>query len=287
MYTADVNKSYLWLCVYELCIFLSGVAASLFIKDENLIMLVAVAVSLLIVVLCIRPMIPELKLFVPEKKMGLNPFLLCLSALCLVQLFATGISELGKIDSLGLFGNAKDTGESAMIWYILYVGILGPVAEEFLFRGVLLGTLKKYGKISAILISAFSFALIHGSIGAAVAAFPAGILFGYIALNYSVVYSLVFHLLSNLMFAVLPKILTAIGILQDPTILLIFLIAFSLPLLILLIVKRKEVSEKWKQVKAETVQGSVKSIFRGMWFILFNGLLILSMILSRFVPILN
>lgn len=80
-------------------------------------------------------------------------------------------------------------------------------SEEFLFRGVVYGTLRPYGRTQALLISSLTFALMHENLSQLFYTFIAGIL---LALMYewtgSIWCSVLFHLFNN-EFAVINEIL--------------------------------------------------------------------------------
>jgi len=77
--------------------------------------------------------------------------------------------------------------------------LLAPIAEELLFRGLLLRLFIPYGERGAVLLSAVLFALAHGSIFQIPYALVAGLFLGYTAVcSKGLFYPLVFHLLYNL-----------------------------------------------------------------------------------------
>ena len=92
---------------------------------------------------------------------------------------------------------------------------LAPVAEELFFRGLLLRMLAPYGERKAGLISAITFALLHGNFFQMPYAFTAGLLLACAAyFGGSLLYPLAFHLLYNLITfcaqGVSPMILLAV-----------------------------------------------------------------------------
>ncbi len=91
---------------------------------------------------------------------------------------------------------------------LLYVCLFGPVAEELLFRGIVLRTLAPYGKKLAILVSALLFGLFHGNLLQTPYAFVLGLVLGYCGLEYRLVWSMALHVGNNLLFAYgLPRLL--------------------------------------------------------------------------------
>lgn len=66
-------------------------------------------------------------------------------------------------------------------WLLVLVTVIGPVAEEFFFRGLLYGWLRtRVGILSGLLFSAFIFALLHASWVAFAPIFALGLLFGWV-----------------------------------------------------------------------------------------------------------
>ncbi|CVI65979.1 CAAX amino terminal protease self-immunity [Eubacteriaceae bacterium CHKCI004] len=100
------------------------------------------------------------------------------------------------------------TGTSKTLSMFLYAGIFGPVIEEIIYRGFLMKSLQKYGKTFAILVSAAVFGLMHGNLLQSIFAFMVGLVFGYAAMEYSIYFSILLHVLNNLLFGdVLTKLI--------------------------------------------------------------------------------
>lgn len=91
----------------------------------------------------------------------------------------------------------KDNPFAAVVFCIA-VCVVAPLAEEYLFRGVILRALRPYGNAFAIFFSALSFALIHGNLHQTPATFAAGLVMGYFAVHYnSLAIPVVIHFLNN------------------------------------------------------------------------------------------
>ena len=90
------------------------------------------------------------------------------------------------------------TGGSVTISMLLYSGFAAPLIEEFIFRGAVLKTLEPFGKWFALLASSLAFALMHGNFAQIPFALAAGLILGYIAMEYSIWYSLLLHISNNL-----------------------------------------------------------------------------------------
>jgi membrane protease YdiL (CAAX protease family) len=84
-------------------------------------------------------------------------------------------------------------------WGLLYIVLVGPIAEEIIFRGAIMRSLQRYGDNFAIVISALLFGLYHMFFFQGMFAFFVGILFGYVALRFSIKWSMLLHILNNLL----------------------------------------------------------------------------------------
>jgi membrane protease YdiL (CAAX protease family) len=90
-------------------------------------------------------------------------------------------------------------GILASPWGFIYVVLVGPIVEELVFRGAVMRTLERYGANLAIVISAIIFGLYHIILFQAVFAFFIGLVLAYVAGRYSLKWSILLHLLNNLL----------------------------------------------------------------------------------------
>lgn len=79
----------------------------------------------------------------------------------------------------------------------VYVWFVAPVVEEVAFRGVLMYELKPLGRNVAIFSSALVFGMFHDDLVQGMFAFGAGLLFGYVAMEFSVKWSIFLHFMNN------------------------------------------------------------------------------------------
>ena len=113
----------------------------------------------------------------------------------------------------------------------LYIYVIGPIIEELIYRGTLMTQLKKYGINFAILFSAFYFGLIHHDLYQGISAGLGGIIFGYVAYRYSLLYSIVLHINSNT-FATITSTIKGNDTLSDLLVITIILIALITTLVV-------------------------------------------------------
>ncbi|EET85545.1 Abortive infection protein, partial [Clostridium carboxidivorans P7] len=105
----------------------------------------------------------------------------------------------------------KAVSETIEISFFIYVCIIGPAMEEFVFRGVILtGLLKKYSVKKSIIISALLFGIMHLNGIQFINGFLLGVLLGYIYVRTKSIYLCMYsHILFNTMgviFMYIPKI---------------------------------------------------------------------------------
>lgn len=89
----------------------------------------------------------------------------------------------------------------------LYSAIAAPIVEEIVFRGVVMQGLRPYGKRFAIFGSALLFGLFHGNLVQSPYAFLVGLILGYTAMEYSLPWAMVLHMINNLVLGdMLPRL---------------------------------------------------------------------------------
>ncbi|MFZ3009659.1 MAG: type II CAAX endopeptidase family protein [Candidatus Microsaccharimonas sp.] len=126
-----------------------------------------------------------------------------LSFINLDQVQDTGFSQLGQ-------------GYEYLVAFMMLV-VIAPVAEEVLFRGFLLGKLRKYVPIwAAILITSLLFAFVHGAVNIGIDVFALSIVLCLLRLVSGTIWpSILLHMLKNsIAFYLLfinPTLLTTLG----------------------------------------------------------------------------
>lgn len=149
-----------------------------------------------------RKRINKMQMFASHKKMGLKDFFPILCVLMGVQLLSDPIF-MGMEYLFNLFGYTMESSVmnasagATTLMMVLFSVIGAPVIEETIYRGFALSVTKKYGKVFAIVISSVLFGVMHMNIPQAVFAFMMGIVLGYVAIEYSVGWAMVFHLINN------------------------------------------------------------------------------------------
>ncbi|MFU0515123.1 CPBP family intramembrane metalloprotease domain-containing protein [Gardnerella sp. DNF01162] len=112
----------------------------------------------------------------------------------IVGVFLATVLSGGKAEN-----RVSDTIAAGNMWEtFIFVVILAPIVEEWLFRKQLLSRLRAYGEKRAIVFSALAFALFHMNIFQFFYAFGLGLVFGYIYIRTSKLsYSIFLHMIVN------------------------------------------------------------------------------------------
>ena len=185
---------------------------------------------------------------VAPRKMTIQSFAMICASLYGVRfiskLFLGGIEKL--LFEMGipvtLVANTSEELTSSII-FVLYLGVMAPVVEEFIFRGFIGYRLERYGKVFTILFTALIFSLFHANITQEVFTFMAGIVFAYVAIEYGFQWAVVVHMMNNFIFAVVLDIyLAQMMNLGDFSIVqLLDLVGFIILVLVVIL--------KWKDIK--------------------------------------
>lgn len=166
---------------------------------------------------------------------------------------------------------------ASIIMQFAYVIIIGPIFEELIYRGIILGVLSKYGNTAAVLFSALAFGLMHGNIPQAVSAFATGLVYAIIAVQcQSVVPTIIIHQLNNFL-ANIPDIASSLGIPYYELAYSILEIAIALIGFLVLFTKYDflKYNENTSQLDKKTVN---KTVFTNPVVLLYFVVLLLSMI---------
>lgn len=166
-------------------------------------MIVGVLIGLAFLFLYFRKTDIAKTMFRSEKKMTPARFAGLACVFFGGQLIFQGGYELME-EGLNLIGfTAESSMEMATVGsqtgsMFLYAGIIGPIAEELVYRGFAMRCLEKHGKVLAVLVSSILFGVMHGNLPQSVFAFFVGLVLGYVAIEYSIIWSMILHILNNM-----------------------------------------------------------------------------------------
>lgn len=153
-----------------------------------------------------------------REKMSVRSFLVLLGAMQLVQ-FLSGlivtplvmlIPDPEKLEKLA--EGLQDVNNTLSPTFVL-LGIAAPILEEVMFRGVTAGRLEKYGTAFMVVVSSIVFALFHANIIQLFTTFLPGVVLCYTCRKYSIRWSMLLHLINNLLIVILlPQLFEKVSI---------------------------------------------------------------------------
>ena len=221
----------------------------------SIFMIVSVTLGTVFLFLFFKPQKIHQQLLAKNKSMTVGCFFILLCVIGSVQWVNIGASA--ALEHLAnLFGfTFKTSIETSSaghdtIAMILYASLIGPVIEEIVFRGFVMRAFGKYGKIFAIIASSILFGAYHGNIPQAIFAFFCGLVLGYIATEYGIIWSSILHVFNNFILGQIFVWCTqGINAQIKDTILLSIFGVFALVLVIAIIVNRKSIFDYLKENK--------------------------------------
>lgn len=147
---------------------------------------------------------------------------------------SVGLSLMEGFESM-----AVDSSNFSMFFY---AGILAPISEEILFRGLIQRKLMPYGKKFAIICSAFAFGIFHGNLFQSPYAFAVGLVLGYVAAEHSIAWAMVLHMINNLVIAdMLTRLTMGMSEMAASLVVWVIIAAFTVAAIVVAIVKRREI----------------------------------------------
>lgn len=215
----------------------------------------------------------------PKEKICVQKILLCFLFGFGMNIVFTLLSALvSDTLSIDLTEQSLYMGNDAfsMILCFLTVVIAAPIFEEYLFRGVVLMTLQRYGQWFAIAISSLLFALMHGSISQALGVFFLGFVISYVTVKSgSLLIGILFHMANNLL-AILPIFITSELFTTIYSCCLLIVLVIGIVLFILFLIRFKKI----KSALISPYDYPIKAFFKNWASITLLIILSLSIIIS-------
>jgi membrane protease YdiL (CAAX protease family) len=292
----EVNYTVRSLFLYELVMFTTVVVCSVFsilivmmsnrnISDRDYDALIAsigengwssilgIALGLIVILIYRKRELLKTDLTVVHKKMNKSTFVKILfvfmsvqTLFSLVGIFAElilnnfGYTMLGQIETA--------TATSTTVSMFLYASFLGPITEEIVFRGAMLRSFQKFGKLFAIIMSSILFGVFHSNFIQGLFAAVVGLILGYVAMEYSFKWAVLIHIINNFVFSdVLGFLIKGLPE-DDQNLITTFINAiFFIVGMIVLIMNRKKLITYLRENKSPKHQ--YKYTFTALWVILF------------------
>ena len=145
---------------------------------------------------------PDKKSFLPTVLLGLA---FCGFANIATNILASLFSGFGFV--IPDYSIKTPNGPFGVVVTLVGTAIIPPLTEEFAMRGIVMGSLRKYGDKFAIVSSAILFGLMHGNIRQIPFAFVVGLILGYAVIKTGSLWTgVAIHFLNNLFASVLTML---------------------------------------------------------------------------------
>ena len=187
-------------------------------ETPNWVTYVGSGVPLYLIAMPIAVMLMGKSTVIETRKFDMKPGLFFkLLLMCLPMMWVGSVfgSMLSMVLSNGeATDRVADLAMQTNIWNVVFLVIVGPIFEEWLFRKQLIDHTRKYGEKTAILLSGLAFGLFHMNLFQFFYAFLLGLMFGYVYTRTSKLrYSTAMHMIINFNGGVLaPWMLTRVDL---------------------------------------------------------------------------
>ncbi len=228
-----IGEAVSWILQYILLFILMLLGKTEILSDDGITWMLQIALSSLVFtipfIIMARPMGTSASTcctFGKPKKDTLVPLLLvglgvCMLANVLGSMFSSVFSAIGIESTPTDFESDILKGWFFPIISILGGAILPALVEEFALRGIVLGSLRRFGDTFAIIVSAAIFGIMHGNLEQIPFAFIIGLYLGFITVKTGSVWAAVLlHLINNgfaFLFSIFASILGGAEIIINST----------------------------------------------------------------------
>lgn len=184
-----------------------AVYTEVMLKCENsgTFSVIGVCIGVLFLFCFFRKKITASSIIYSEKKM---------SAITFMQVFCVFMGNqilfniLGNFleSGLNLIGySAVESMETASsvsttVSMFIYASVVAPIVEEVVYRGFVLRSFQKYGKVAAVILSSVLFGVMYANVPQGIFAFGVGLVLGYVTVEYSIVWAIALHFINNCFF---------------------------------------------------------------------------------------
>lgn len=155
--------------------------------------------------------LPKQDLYRPGMTVGYwgRSFCVCMMLMYAGALLGSWISNLISGGEQEMEAFQKQINETPIWLVILVVVIIGPIVEELVFRKLMIDRLIVFGDVPAILFSAITFSLYHGTFSQLFYTFLIGLVFGYIYIRSGRIHNtIILHMCINFLGSVVGLLIT-------------------------------------------------------------------------------
>ena len=225
------------------------------ISSNGNFMIIAVLIAIIPVILFRKDKFFHYDIKVKNKSINFKIIILAFAVVLGVNFLSGVLSQLLELllNQIGLTSAPSQEALNGPITMsmVIYGCIIAPFFEEFLYRGAILRYLEKYGSSFAILSSAILFGFMHGNIIQIPFAIVIGLIFGFLAKEYSIKLSILIHMANNTYAMLLNYLSPSI----NENILSIIYLGIAMPcvilIIILLVTKRHSIKEWFQNNKMQ------------------------------------
>lgn len=243
------------------------------VMESGIESLVAISLGTLFVWIIMRKKASVKAMFESRNAMTAKTFGQCLCVFMGIQIpiiLLDGVIEtiLNLFGLTAAAGLEMATGGSTTISMFLYAAFGAPIVEEVIYRGFIMKSLEKYGKVFAIIISSIMFGLMHTNLTQSIFAMLVGLVLGYVAMNYSLKWAILLHFINNCIFSeVMSFLLRDMDEMVQDIIETGSMGAFCIAGIVILILKRKNIVQYVKEYIG--AKEYYKFAFTSVWFLIF------------------
>lgn len=243
------------------------------VSESGIPIIIGVAAGLIFIIIYRKKQLFTYDLKTINCKMTSNAFIKIFLCFMAVQLVFS-VSNLLLEGVLNYFGYSMqtqiETATSAGTTFsmFLYVSFIGPIVEELVFRGAVLRSLESHGKVFAIVISSILFGLIHANLSQGIFAAVLGLVLGYVAIQYSLKWAILLHIINNFVFGqVLQYLIKDLS----PNVQSAITYGILIPIFIggLIVLLRNKTKIKDFLTANRTEKGLYKQAFTSFWLFVF------------------
>lgn len=234
---------------------------------------IAVFLGLLFLFLYFRKCNYRNLVFHSQEKMTMKSFLKLLTVFMSVQIIfslsSTGIEACLNQLGFSILGEIESaSSNSGTVSMLLYASFIGPISEEIIFRGFVMRGFQKYGTYYAIFMSAVIFGAFHGNLIQSIFAAFVGLVLGYVAMKYSIKWSILLHIINNFIFGDLLSYLT-LNLNESMQSIIFYVIegVFFAGAIAIILMKRNEMKKFMKETKIDKVLLGLT--FTSVWLLIF------------------
>ena len=256
------------LIAFAFTLLTDGIFSSLPPKVPEMISLV---IYTLIAFICYKP--EKGTLLKSNNKMTATGFFVILGAFMLTRLVSELVIALLTavvINEETVSLDAFDSTLNHPFMTFLFMCIVTPICEETVFRGCVGNNFKKHGVKFAMIMSSLLFAVYHLNFLQLVSAFLMGMVLFYIAMNYSIKWSILFHFINNTIAICTSQLLKDNIELSAVVNGVSYAVEAAFIIIALVLMKKDNAKQKVKDFLSspENESGAYKASMLNIWFIL-------------------